>query len=95
MNMVPHGPVPEDAGETWFAAQDYFWAIGAGLLVHNSRADWRSFLAGYAPVIEQSPDAGRGWSLNEHRRTRAHGARADGPRSDVAPPDLGARTEHD
>ena len=49
MNMFPRGPIPEDADDRWWAAQDYFWALGAGLLVRNSRTDWRMFLAGYAP----------------------------------------------
>lgn len=55
MNMFPCAPIPEDADDKWSAAQDYFWALGAGLLVRNSRADWRMFLAGYAPLSGQSP----------------------------------------
>jgi hypothetical protein len=55
MNMVPRGPLPEDADDKWCATQDYFWALGAGLLLRNSRADWRMFLAGYAPLSGKSP----------------------------------------
>lgn len=49
MNILPRRSLSEDHGDQWWAAQDYLWALAAGLLIRNSRADWQSFLAGYAP----------------------------------------------
>lgn len=58
MNMLSRGrsrTLLVDADDKMWATQDYFWAVGAGLIAVNTVRNWRSFQAGYTDHAAAAP----------------------------------------